>query len=222
MSEAKKSARKASPAKKAAATSAKKTASRGSASSSAKSGGRSAPKVPAGKKPAAKAVAKGSSKIPKLTKKTRTSLPPPPIANGTAIRRSESRKLALELVAAALDKKAERIEVIDVAERVDYADYVVLMSGRSDVQLSAIAQSVEDALKKYGKHPRYDGRRGAAWIVLDCGDVWVHAFLEDARKYYDIEGLWMDAPRVDLPKDMTPRRTSIMPPPDEGDDLDDR
>lgn len=217
MSEAKKSARKASPGKKAAASSPKKSASKASAPSRSKPAAKASSKAAAGKKPAPKG---GPSKTAKLTKKTRTSLPPPAIANGTAIRRAESRKLALELVAAGLDKKAERIEVIDVAERVDYADYVVLMSGRSDVQLSAIAQSVEDALKKHGKHPRYDGRRGAAWIVLDCGDVWVHAFLEDARKYYDIEGLWMDAPRVDLPKDMTPRRTSIMPPPDESDERD--
>jgi len=208
VSEAKKSGKRPAPKKK--ATTKKASSSKSSARPSGKGSAKPAPKKPS---------SKGAAK---LTKKTRTSLPPPAIANGTAIRRAESRKLALELVAAGLDKKAERIEVIDVAERVDYADYVVLMSGRSDVQLAAIAQSVEDALKKHGKHPQLDGRRGAAWIVLDCGDVWVHAFLEDARKYYDIEGLWMDAPRVDLPKDMAPKRTSLLPPPSESDAEDDR
>jgi ribosome-associated protein len=208
VSEAKKSGKRPAPKKK--ATTKKASSSKSSARPSGKGSAKPAPKKPS---------SKGAAK---LTKKTRTSLPPPAIANGTAIRRAESRKLALELVAAGLDKKAERIEVIDVAERVDYADYVVLMSGRSDVQLAAIAQSVEDALKKHGKHPQLDGRRGAAWIVLDCGDVWVHAFLEDARKYYDIEGLWMDAPRVDLPKDMAPKRTSLFPPPSESDAEDDR
>ncbi len=205
MSVAKKSAKKSSspskPTAKKGASPAKKSVSKKSAKPSA-----------ASNKPAPK------KKSASLTKKTRPSLPPPS-PSGVALRRTESKKLALELVGAALEKKAERVEIIDVSERVDYADYVVLMSGRSDVQLSAIAQSVEDALKKHNVHPRYDGRRGAAWIVLDCGDVWVHAFLDDARKYYDIEGLWSDAPRIDLPKDMIPKRTSLMPPAGEDDEV---
>lgn len=233
MSVAKKSAKKKSspskaPAKKGAApsksksassskTAAKPTRSTGakSAKPAAKSASKSSAKV-VGKSPKAGAK-KGAKKAASLTKKTRVSLPPPS-PDGVALRRIASKKLALELVGAALEKKAERAEIIDVSERVDYADYVVLLSGRSDVQLGAIAQSVEDAVKKHGTHPRYDGRRGAAWIVLDCGDVWVHAFLEDARKYYDIEGLWSDAPRVDLPKDMIPRRTSLMPLPSDEED----
>ncbi len=209
MSEAKKTAKKSAPAKKAAT---KKGAPAKKSAASSKSAAKSAPKRAPAKSVGKAAPAKSTGA--KLTKKTRTSLPPP-APSGVAIRRAESKKLALELVAAALEKKAERIEVIDVADRVDYADYVVLLSGRSDVQLGAIAQAVEDAVKKHGKHPRADGRRGAAWIVLDCDDVWVHVFMDEARKYYDIEGLWMDAPRVDLPKDTRPKSTGILEPEDD-------
>lgn len=222
MSVAKKSAKKSSspskPSAKKGASASKKGASASSkrgakpSSVSAKKGAKVSPAS------AKKGAKKGAKPAASLTKKTRVSLPPPS-PDGVARRKVESKKLALELVAAGLEKKAERAEIIDVSDRVDYADYVVLLSGRSDVQLGAIAQSVEDAVKKHNKHPQYDGRRGAAWIVLDCGDVWVHAFLEDARKYYDIEGLWSDAPRVDVPKDMLPKRTSLMPLPGEDDEV---
>jgi ribosome-associated protein len=222
VSEAKKSPKKSSTGKS--KTTAKKgavhkssTTSKGLGKKSAASPGvgpvRSAAKRTSG-------VTKGSmnSKGAVLTKKTRVSLPPP-TTDGVTLRRAASKKLALELVSAALEKKAERVEIIDVSERVDYADYLVLLSGRSDVQLRAIAQAVEDALKKHGRHPRRDGRRGDAWIVLDCGDVWVHAFLEEARRYYDIEGFWSDAPRVELPRDMNPNGTSFLSAPSERDEV---
>ncbi|MFO0561682.1 MAG: ribosome silencing factor [Polyangiales bacterium] len=226
MSVAKKSAKKSSTSK----PTAKKGAAKKSSAPSKSAGKKSAPSKGPGKKSISakpSSGAKKGSKAPKgskgskgavLTKKTRVSLPPP-APDGVTLRKVASKKLALELVGAALEKKAERSEIIDVSERVDYADYVVLLSGRSDVQLGAIAQAVEDAVKKHNRHPSRDGRRGDAWIVLDCGDVWVHVFLEEARKYYDIEGFWSDAPRVDLPKDMIPKRTSLMPPPGEEDEV---
>lgn len=206
---------------------AKKGAAKKSSAPSKSAGKKSAPSKGVGKKSISAKPSSGAKKGSKaskgskgavLTKKTRVSLPPP-TPDGVTIRKAASKKLALELVGAALEKKAERSEIIDVSERVDYADYVVLLSGRSDVQLGAIAQAVEDAVKKHNRHPSRDGRRGDAWIVLDCGDVWVHVFLEEARKYYDIEGFWSDAPRVDVPTDMLPKRTSLMPPPGEEDEV---
>jgi len=220
---AKKSAKKSSTSK----PTAKKGAAKKSSAPSKSAGKKSAPSKGAGKKSISAKPSSGAKKGSKaskgskgavLTKKTRVSLPPP-APDGVTIRKAASKKLALELVGAALEKKAERSEIIDVSERVDYADYVVLLSGRSDVQLGAIAQAVEDAVKKHNRHPSRDGRRGDAWIVLDCGDVWVHVFLEEARKYYDIEGFWSDAPRVDVPKDMLPKRTSLMPPSGEEDEV---
>ncbi len=200
-------------AKKSAAPGKSPAAARASAKKTAKKTAKTPPSAKGGAKAAPSKKAAVKKTAAKITRRTRTSLPPP-APNGVALRRAESRKLALELVLAALEKKAERAEIIDVGDRVDYADYIVLLSGRSDVQLSAIAQSVEDAVKKHGKHPRQDGRRGSSWIVLDCEDVFVHVFLEEARKYYDIEGLWMDAPRVEVPRDVTPKSSGILPPED--------
>jgi len=98
---------------------------------------------------------------------------------------------------AALEKKAERVEIVDVVDKVDYADYLVLMTGRSDRQVVAIAQGIEEAVERSGT--RTQGREGVQqghWVLVDFGDVVAHVFLEEARRYYDLDGLWLDAPRV--------------------------
>ena len=110
------------------------------------------------------------------------------------------RELAVLIAEAALDKKAGRIEIIDVRGKVDYTDYVVVMSGRSDRQVAAIARGIEEDLKlKYGT--RCEGVEGLPqgnWVLLDFSDVVVHIFHEEARGFYDIEGLWLDAKRVEF------------------------
>ena len=110
------------------------------------------------------------------------------------------RELALKIAEAALDKKATRIEIIDVRDKVDYTDYVVVMSGRSDRQVAAIAGGVEEDLKR--KHgARCSGVEGLPqgnWVLLDFGDVVVHVFHQDTRGYYDLEALWLDADRVEF------------------------
>jgi ribosome-associated protein len=105
--------------------------------------------------------------------------PSPPSSNDQIV----GRELALKVAEAALDKKAARIEIIDVRGKVDYTDYVVVMSGRSDRQVAAIARGIEEDLKhKYGSR----------------GDVVVHIFHQDTRGYYDLEALWLDADRVEF------------------------
>jgi ribosome-associated protein len=129
----------------------------------------------------------------------KTSLPPP-ATDASALRREASKRTALDIAHAALDKKAERVEIVDIGEKVDYADYLVVMTGRSDRQVVAIANGIEEALEKRGV--RTVGREGLPqghWVLLDYSDVIVHIFLDEARKYYDLEGLWMDAPRVPTP-----------------------
>jgi ribosome-associated protein len=114
-------------------------------------------------------------------------------------RRVKTREVALLVAAAALEKKAERIEIIDLGSRVDYADFVVLMSGRSDRQVQAIAGGVEALLKARGYPSKaMEGYAQGQWVLIDFDDVVAHVFLEDARQYYDLEGLWMDAPRIPL------------------------
>ncbi len=109
-------------------------------------------------------------------------------------------ELAVLVAEAALDKKAGRIEIIDVRGKVDYTDYVVVMSGRSDRQVAAIARGIEEDLKlKHGTRcSGVEGLPQGNWVLLDFGDVVVHIFHQDTRGFYDIEGLWLDADRVDF------------------------
>ena len=110
------------------------------------------------------------------------------------------RELALKVAEAGLDKKAGNIEIIDVQGKVDYTDYVVVMSGRSDRQVAAIARGIEEDLKhKYGSRcSGVEGLPQGNWVLLDFGDVVAHIFHQDTRGYYDLEGLWLDADRVEF------------------------
>ncbi len=108
-----------------------------------------------------------------------------------------ARKTALAVASAALDNKALNVEIIDVRGKVDYADYVVIMSGRSDRHVAALARNIEDALRTIGQRCLgVEGLPKASWLLLDFGDVIVHVFHHDMRGYYDLERLWIDAARV--------------------------
>ena len=112
----------------------------------------------------------------------------------------EARKLAIAIAAAALEKKAVGLEILDVAGRTDYADFLVLMSGRSDRQVAALADGIEEAMRANGRRTHnVEGRQAARWILLDFGDVIVHVFQEEIRSMYDLDGLWEDARRVPVP-----------------------
>ncbi|MGH7284811.1 MAG: ribosome silencing factor [Polyangiaceae bacterium] len=112
----------------------------------------------------------------------------------------EARQLATWIAVAALEKKAVGLEILDVAGKVDYADFLVLMTGRSDRQVSALTQGIEEALKKKNKRPlSVEGMPHANWVLMDYGDVVVHVFQDQARGMYDLEGLWMDARRLPVP-----------------------
>jgi ribosome-associated protein len=113
---------------------------------------------------------------------------------------NESRDLALVVATAALEKKALAVEILDVVGKVDYADFLVLMTGRSGRQVDALAQAIEEACAKKKKRAlSVEGLPAAAWVLLDFGDVVVHIFQEEARGLYDIEGLWLDAARLPVP-----------------------
>jgi ribosome-associated protein len=112
-----------------------------------------------------------------------------------------ARSLAITIAIAALEKKALGLEVLDVSGKVDYADFLVLMTGRSDRQVVALAQGIEEEVRKR-EHKRplsVEGLPHAYWVLLDFGDVVVHVFQDDARGLYDLDGLWMDARRIPLP-----------------------
>jgi ribosome-associated protein len=145
--------------------------------------------------PAAASTSAVKAQTTRLPTKSRRDgvVPPESLASDAA------RSIAIEVAKAGLDKKAVGLEVLDVAGRVDYADYIVLMSGRSDRQVAALASGIEDALRAKGKKAlSVEGLPTASWVLIDFGDVVVHIFQEEARGMYDLEGLWMDARRIPM------------------------
>ena len=111
---------------------------------------------------------------------------------------------ALRALALALEKKALEPVLLDVRQLCSFTNYQLLLSGRSDRQVDAIAEAIEIALKGEGMRVLgAEGARSGQWALLDYGDFVVHVFLHAAREHYDLEGLWSDAPRVpiDVPAD---------------------
>ena len=111
----------------------------------------------------------------------------------------ESRDTALFVAAAGLDKKAEDVLVFDVRGLSSYTDYLVIMTADSDRQAGAIADHVDQQLKEAG-HSKIavEGYETGNWIIVDYGDVVAHVMGRETRSFYDLEGLWADAPRVAL------------------------
>jgi ribosome-associated protein len=109
-----------------------------------------------------------------------------------------ARVLAAAIAEVALEHKALHVEIIDVRGKVDYSDYVVVMSGRSDRQVNALGRHIEEDLKRLhdARCLGMEGMPSGTWLLMDYGDVIVHIFHEDTRGYYDLETLWMDAARV--------------------------
>jgi ribosome-associated protein len=101
----------------------------------------------------------------------------------------------------ALDKKAYDLVVLDVSKLTSVADYFVICTGRSDTQVRAIAQHVEESLENEDIRPlATEGFPRGQWVLMDYGDVVIHIFYQPIRAFYDLEGLWMRASRVRLPE----------------------
>ncbi len=100
----------------------------------------------------------------------------------------------------ALERKAHDVVVLDLRGISSATDYFVIVGGRSDVQVKAIADHVVDELKKDTVRPQHvEGLRGARWVLLDYVDFVVHVFHPQARSFYQLEALWGDAPRWEAP-----------------------
>ena len=114
----------------------------------------------------------------------------------------DSKTLALLCRDLAENRKAENVAVLDVSAVSSITDYFVIASGTSEPHLRAIVSEVSETLQsEHGVRPRViDGDLHSAWRVLDYFDVIVHVMHPDARKRYDLEGLWGDAPRVKVRK----------------------
>ena len=112
-----------------------------------------------------------------------------------------SWKRALLLSRFALEKKAYDLVLMEVREITSVADYFIICSGRSDRQVQSIAQGIEENLRGMGIRPHsVEGAGRGQWVLMDFSDVIVHIFYQPVREFYDLEGLWADAPRPELPE----------------------
>ncbi len=103
-------------------------------------------------------------------------------------------------IKAILGKKALNIVALDVAEMTSYADVFIFCSGRSNRQVTAIADNIKSDLKKHNIKPiSVEGTKDGHWILMDYGHVIIHVFYEPVREFYDLEGLWIDAKRIMTP-----------------------
>ena len=112
-----------------------------------------------------------------------------------------SKRRALLCADYALDKKATNVRILEVKGLSSLTDYLLIASGRSDRQVQAIAENVRMGLKKDHATPplAVEGMEGGRWVLLDYGDVMVHIFQEPVRDFYDLDGLWSEAPEIPLP-----------------------
>lgn len=121
-----------------------------------------------------------------------------PAVSPTQPRPENAEALALARRAAHLlaDRKASDVVLLDVRGMSSYADYFVLASGDSERQVAATAEHVRESLKAAGH--RTIGTEGfdtGHWVLLDFGEVVVHVFFTEMRTFYDLDGLWADAPK---------------------------
>ncbi len=111
----------------------------------------------------------------------------------------EAREVARVAAAAADDKKATDIAVIDLTEHSDVCDYFVIATGSNNRQVDAVVDEIEERVAAAcGEHPfSIEGREERTWILMDYGSVVVHVFTPEAREYYRLEKLWKSAPTLD-------------------------
>jgi len=121
----------------------------------------------------------------------------------------KSKEKALILAHAAWEKRAQDTEVIEIKTLSDIADYFLVCSADSDRGVKTIVDNIEQKLKEMGERAiGVEGYTEGRWVLIDAADVVVHVFYEPVRRFYDIEGLWIDAPRIKLPfEDQLPNQS---------------
>lgn len=104
---------------------------------------------------------------------------------------------------AANDKKAVNPIVLDIQELTSFTEFFLITNGTNIRQVQAISDGINEELRKSGTRAvRVEGYNTAEWILMDYGDFVVHIFEEKAREFYDLERLWRDAPRIQIPSDV--------------------
>ena len=113
----------------------------------------------------------------------------------------EEVKLAIR---SASEKKGFDIVALDLREVTSFAEFFVIASGSNQRQVQAISDEIDEQLKKQlQKRPiRIEGYTSGEWILLDYGDFIIHIFEQKAREFYDLERLWRDAKKVEIPQEI--------------------
>ena len=113
----------------------------------------------------------------------------------------EAVELAKVAVAAAADKLAVDVVVLDVSEQLVITDCFVLASAPNERQVQAIVDEVEEKLRERGAKPtRREGAREGRWVLLDFTDIVVHVQHAEERSFYGLDRLWKDCPRIEVPE----------------------
>ncbi|MEW6298847.1 MAG: ribosome silencing factor [Thermodesulfobacteriota bacterium] len=114
---------------------------------------------------------------------------------------NDSWERVLRCAQSALDKKAYDLVILDVAKLTSIADFFLICTGRSDIQVQTICRHIEESLAQAGVKPlSVEGFTHGQWVLMDFGDVVVHIFYETVRDFYNLEGLWSQAPHRSLPE----------------------
>jgi len=113
----------------------------------------------------------------------------------------DSLKKAIAAAEAALEKKAYDLVVLEVEHLHSIADYFIIATGRSDVQVQAIARGIGERMELEDERPiAIEGFNHGHWVVLDYVDVVVHIFFEPVREFYRLENNWTDGHQLTLPE----------------------
>lgn len=111
------------------------------------------------------------------------------------------KEIALTIAKVLDSKKGMDIKVLETADLTTLADYFVICAATSTTQIKALSEECEKVMKEQGEPPHHiEGHRGGTWVLLDFSSVVVHVFMDETRKFYDLERLWSDAKEMDLSK----------------------
>jgi ribosome-associated protein len=126
----------------------------------------------------------------------------------TVSQEEEARDFALDAARIARDSHVDDVAVLDLRGLSSIADFFVIGTGTSDRQMHAVLDQISRHAKSHGRKAfKVSDTRTASWILADFVDVVIHLFDAEHRRYYDLDGLWGDAPRVE--PDATPPRQEV-------------
>lgn len=117
----------------------------------------------------------------------------------------QDQETVLQLARLLYDRKSQDIVVLNVSHLTVLCDYMVIASGRTDNQVSALADLVDEMMAKEGfRLRRSEGRREGRWVILDYGHIIIHLFHREERVFYGLDRLWNDGTNaLSLPFDQT-------------------